>query len=154
MLPNRALGLRTVAAVANAPYWELLRGTTPPVRTPMVFEVSVQLVTGVQTEIGLFKTSSVGTPNPSVLMNKLVDLGVGIGDISNTRCAVAWSALPTIGLTTTALQRVVLPGSVGAAAIWNFDGALEIQAGESLVLWNLGAAPGGILDVNCSIYGT
>jgi hypothetical protein len=152
MTPNRALGIRTAAAAANKPYWQLLRGVTVPVPTPKIVSLTANLVTAVQTELLLVKSATVGTPNAPVFANKLFDPGAG--DTDNTRFAVAWAVEPTIGATTTAIGRVTLPAILGATVVWEFgDGELEVQAGESLLLWNVGAAPGAALDVSCFFQG-
>lgn len=150
--PNRGIGLRTAAAGANSPYWELLRGVTSPVPTPMVTNVSVTLASAVETNLLLTKTSSPGTPLTSFFGNLLFDPGGG--GVDNTRIAVTWSAPPTIAVATQALARVTLPAVVGATVSWDFEeGELEIQQGESLLLWNIGAQAGALLDVSCFFRG-
>lgn len=150
--PNRAIGLRTSAAAAGAPYWQLLRGLTDPILTPKVFCVSVALVTAVETELLLIKSATLGAPSATNLANRLDYLGAG--DIRNGRVATAWSAAPTIGAATDALARVVLPAQIGASVTWEFqDGALEVDDGESLLLWNNSVGAGAVLDVTCIYEG-
>ena len=53
------------------------------------------------------------------------------------------------------VRPVQLPANVGAAVTWEFeDGCLEVQDTESLLLWNLGAGAGAVLDVSCFFEGT
>ena len=59
----------------------------------------------------------------------------------------AWSTAPTIG--TAFLDRITLPAAVGAGLILPYGrGELVIPPSGSLLLWNLGAAAGPVLDVH------
>lgn len=143
--PNRSIGLQLAAAASGAPYCQLLRGLAAPILTPKVFCVSVTLVTAVQTDLLLVKSATLGVPTTTKLANRLDYLGAG--DIQNGRVATAWSAAPTIGGADDALGRITLPAQIGATVTWEFsDGALEVDAGESLLLWNIGAGAGAALD--------
>lgn len=149
---NRGIGLRTSAAAAGAPFWQVLRGVTAPVPTPLITNISVTLATAVQTELLLIKTATVGTPTSTVFANQLYDPGTG--DTDNTRFCVAWNVAPTIGAVTTALAKITLPAVLGATVEWNFEeGELQIEAGQSLVLWNAGSGAGAALDVSCFFHG-
>lgn len=152
MTPNRALGVRTSAAPTSSPFWQLLRGTASPVLTPKVVSLTANLVTPVETELLLIKSATLGVASGAIPSNRLFDAGEG--DANQALFATAWSSLPTIGGAGEALSRVILPGVVGASVIWDFEeGELEVQDGESLLLWNIGPNPGGLLNVSCFFQG-
>ncbi len=64
-----------------------------------------------------------------------------------TLVGTAWSTAPTIQ--TVPLRRIGLPASIAAGVIWQFEDMIvgPIGAGQSLVLWNFGAAIASVLQL-------
>lgn len=154
---NRARGLRTTAAAANSPYWEMHNPSATLGPVFWVKHVSAILNTAVQTELLLIRPATSGTaqnPVNSVHLNTWALPTIGAG-VSLAKFATAWTVLPTIGAGGNVIARSTLPGTVGASVSWDFEGnSLALKAGEKIVLWNGGAGAGAILDVNVQYFGS
>lgn len=151
---NRASALRTAAAAANSPYWEMHNPSTALGPVFWVKRVSATLNTAVQTELFLIRPGTAGTaqnPVSGISLNTWALPFPGTG-VSLAKFATAWTVLPTLG--SSIIARATLPGAVGSSVSWDFEGnSLALKGGEKIVLWNGGAGAGAILDVNVQYFG-
>jgi hypothetical protein len=77
--------------------------------------------------------------NPNLLVNV------------TSKFSTAWVTPPQLG---DVLCKTSLAGVVGQKEKWEFeDGSLILSPGQSLVVWNVGAAVGPLLDVTCIFTG-
>lgn len=67
--------------------------------------------------------------------------------VGTSLISTAWSTVPTIA--TVPMRRLVLPAASGTGVIWQFEDLVAgpIGAGQSLVLWNFGAAIASALSL-------
>lgn len=151
---NRALGLRTSAPAAGAPFWQMLNPAQPVANFAQeVRSLTVVLATAVQSEILLIRASTNGTQTSPVEANNL-RAAFPSSQIVTAKFATTWSAAPTIG-TNTPLFRATLPATVGGAIQWTFDeGEFLLTPSQSILLWNAGAGAAGALDVSCTFWGS
>lgn len=140
-----SVGVRTAAAAAGAPYLDLRTGTALNSPRAAVREIGIFLTAATLTQLTLARQSTLGTTS-----TQLGGQATDPGDSATTVVVgTVWSVVPAAFATP--LRRVTLPGSIGAGIIWTFGPReLVVPTSGSLILTNVGAAAGPILDAYIS----
>lgn len=140
MVRRCAISRRTSSGTDATAALELI---APAGKGIVLRELSVYLAAATASAYGLGRPAAKGiTPTtPVSLLLESGDSGLIL-----TSTAIAWGTGPTVpgGF----LRRVAFPATISSHVIWTFHG-LEIPAGTSLVLWNLGT--NGVVDVNVMV---
>jgi len=133
--------VRTTGAAPRAAFAALRAGAAHRLQ---IREIGLYLFSSsTELSLGVLRAATVGTASTSLagLACDPAD-GPATGNVDS-----AWSTAATIG--TAFLDRITLPAAVGAGLILPYGrGELVIPPSGSLLLWNLGAAAGPVLDVH------
>lgn len=113
-------------STAAAPIATLSASSTRDVR---VFEVGVSLATAVSGEVGLMRPANTPATPSGGQVGAALDTAYAAGAAVT---ANAWVTAPTVS---TAMRRIVLPGTVGAGVIWTFPNGIVIPVSGFLVVW-------------------
>lgn len=155
--PNRFVAARSLAAAAGKCYWQMVApALTPPLTSKQyIRSIEIILVTAVATEIVLADA----TGGTAVLIGAPLPVGPNGQLVSSfappaATFGISFTVEPTPA--TDVIRRVTFPAVVGVGVLWEFEeGELYTEGGgHSLVLQNVGAGAGGLLDINCSYFGT
>jgi len=94
-----------------------------------VMRITAGLVAGTATSLGVGRPAAKGvTPTSPVAL--LVEGSTESGDV---KTAIAWATPPT--KPTTFYRMGSAPATIGALIIFEFEGGIELKAGETLVIW-------------------
>lgn len=141
-----SLAVRTPAALAGAPYAQLIAGT----KDIAVREVCLVSAAATASAVGLALSTTLGTATtPSAGARHRRPSTVSLASV-----AIAWSVAPTL-VSPAYYRKSILPATAFSKLDWIFsnqgtrDGDLIVPAGGSLLLWNHdGAVQGSALDVH------
>jgi len=136
-----SIGVRTAAAATGAAFADLKSTATDRL---FVREIHVYVASAVVLTVGLTRPNALGTQTTPVLGQAEDPADPAATGLT----AVAWSVAPTVIATPIYLRRFDAPATIGNGIIWTFGGrGLVVPVSSSLLLWNIGAGAGPLLDV-------
>lgn len=125
----------TPAPALSAPYAVIRAGAGARIRLK---QVGFFLNAATSSTIGLYRASNTPVPTTSAL-----GAPYDTGDSAGTGAVdTVWSTAPTVS--GTPFRRILLPATVAAGVIWQFDDLVIGPNGTgALVVWNFNGAAGG-----------